>query len=92
MNLRPLLLPGLLTAAVLASALGVAYSRYLTRTEFARLQNLDREADRLEIEWNRLRLEESALAAYARVERLARRHLHMRRPRPDEIRYLEARP
>ncbi len=92
MSTRELILLGLLVPAVLGSAIAVAYVKYLSRGAFAELQGLRQEADGLEIQRNRLRLDESALAAYARVERLARHHLHMRLPRPGEIRYLEARP
>jgi len=41
-----------------------------------------------EVEWGRLLLERSTLAAHARVERIARDDLHLRQPRPEEVRLL----
>ncbi len=84
MTRRHWLLTAALVAAVLASAVGVVHTRYRSRVLFAELNQLDRQLDRLDIEWNALLLEEGAWGAPQRIEREARR-LHMRLPRADEI-------
>lgn len=62
----------LLAAAVLASALGVVYSKHQSRKLFIELQVLQQERDALNIEWGQLQLEESTWATHARVEEQAR--------------------
>ncbi len=75
----------LLALAVLASALGVIYSTHASRHLFAELQGLFHERDALNIEWERLLLEQSTWGAPSRVERLARDKLHMVVPAPENI-------
>ncbi len=74
----------MLLAAAVASAIGVAWSRYRSRVLFVELQTLERTRDALEIEWGRLQLEQAALAAPGRVEQVARQRLHMHVPGPEE--------
>ena len=74
----------MLFAAAVASAIGVAWSRYRSRVLFVELQTLERTRDALEIEWGRLQLEQAALAAPGRVEQVARQRLHMHVPGPEE--------
>ncbi len=50
------------------------------------LMQLRVEEQQLQVDWGRLLLEESALAAHARVEERAQQELGMRRPLPNEIR------
>ena len=71
--------------AVLASALGVIYSKHLARHLFAEFQGLARERDALDIEWGRLLLEQSTWGTPARVEHLARSRLHLVVPSPEDI-------
>ena len=78
------LLPVLLLAAAVASAIGVAWARYRSRVLFVELQSLERTRDELEVEWGRLQLEQAALAAPGRVEQVARKRLHMHVPTPEE--------
>ena len=87
---RWLLLPGqlvvvLLCGAVMASAIGIAYSSYLVRQSYAELQRLGKHQDDLEDEYEALLLERSAWADYTRLHRLADRELAMVAPRPDEM-------
>lgn len=75
----------LLTLMVLASALGLVYSKHQSRKLFVHLQALQMNRDELNIEWGRLLLEQSTLATPARVERIARERLGMRPPTPETI-------
>lgn len=75
----------LLVVAVAASAIGVVYTKYLSRKLFVELQGLRGERDVIDIEWNRLQLELGAWANHARIEQAAREQLGMRMPRADEI-------
>ncbi|MCU7904627.1 MAG: cell division protein FtsL [Candidatus Thiodiazotropha sp. (ex Epidulcina cf. delphinae)] len=76
---------GLLIAAVLASAVAVVYSKYLSRKHFAALQELHAEQERIAIEWGRLQLEESTLATHSEVEKRARDGLKMHLPAVSEV-------
>ncbi len=73
-------------AALFASALAVVWSRHETRRLFVELQALNTERDALDIEWGRLKLEQSAWGTHGRVEQTARVDLHMVIPRPNEVR------
>jgi len=82
----------LLILAVVASGVAVVHAKYLTRTEFGRLQDLRAQRDAMDVEWNRLRLEEAALATHARVERKVREELGMYLPGPGDVLLLEEAP
>jgi len=75
---------GALLAAVTASGVAMVHAKYLTRVEFGRLQELRAQRDGLDVEWNRLRLEEAALTTHVRLERKARDELEMYLPRVDD--------
>jgi cell division protein FtsL len=75
----------LLLAAVVLSAIAVVYSKYLSRTHFVVLQELQAEREQLGIEWGRLQLEESTLATHSEVEQKARDSLQMHLPEMDEV-------
>jgi cell division protein FtsL len=75
----------LLLAAVVMSAIGVVYSKYLSRRHFLVLQELQTEKERLGIEWSRLQLEESTLATHSEIEQRARDSLHMHLPEMNEV-------
>ncbi|MBV2122519.1 MAG: cell division protein FtsL [gamma proteobacterium symbiont of Stewartia floridana] len=75
----------LLVLAVLSSAIGVVYSKYLSRKHFVALQELQAEQERIGVEWGRLQLEESTLATHSVVERKARDGLKMHLPDFTEI-------
>ncbi|TFH88086.1 cell division protein FtsL [Billgrantia azerbaijanica] len=74
-----------LVAACLATAMAAITVSHLTRDQYARLQQLERERDQLQTEWGRLLLEESAWSSPARIERLAVERLEMRLPDVDEV-------
>ena len=52
---------------------------------FVQLEKLNRERDRLEIEWGQLQLEQSAWSTHAFVENVAAQKLRMAIPQPAEI-------
>lgn len=83
-----LILSGLVIAVVL-SAVAVVHAKYLTRAHFAHLQDLRAQRDAIDVEWNRLRLEEAALSTHARVERKARYELGMFSPRFGDVLLIE---
>ena len=76
----------LLWALLLASAIGVVWSRHETRSLFIEMQSLSSERDALDIEWGQLKLEQSAWSTHGRVEQTARVNLRMVIPRPNEVR------
>lgn len=70
---------------VVATALGVAYTKHRSREMFVQLQTLKAQRDALNVEWGKLMLEQSTWATPPRVEQVAREHLDMRVPSSDEI-------
>lgn len=77
-----------LVAAVLISAVACVYAKHESRKRFTELQALVAERDRLEVEWGRLQLEQSAWSTPARVEQLARERMGMVEPPPEQLRLL----
>ncbi len=84
MKLSGLVLPVLLLA-VIASALGVVYTKHYSRKLFIALQKLESVRDEMNIEWGQLQLEQSTWATHGRVEGLAREQLKMTTPNPDAV-------
>ena len=76
----------LLWLAVLASAVGVIYARHQARELFVRLEKLNAERDRLDMEWGRLQLEQSAWSSDAFVERVANPKMRMNIPQTRDVR------
>jgi len=70
----------LLLAAVVASAIGVVYSRQQDRILFGALTQLTREQDDLNTEFGRLELEQATWAEPNRIEQIARGQLGMVNP------------
>ncbi|MBK1648501.1 cell division protein FtsL [Rhabdochromatium marinum] len=89
MNVSRLTGLAILGFLVIASAVSVAYVKYLTRAEFVHLQEARAERDALDLEWGRLRLEEASLTAHSRLEERARQALGMHLPQAAEVRVLE---
>ena len=79
----------ILGLAVILSAVEVVHVKYLTRIQFAQLQDLRAQRDAIDVEWNRLRLEEAALSTHVRVERKARDQLGMFNPRFEDVLLIE---
>jgi len=74
-----------LAMAVIVSAIWVAAVRHEARQLFVELEALNREHDRLQIDWGRLQIEQSAWAAHPRIESLAREQLSLVPPDQPHI-------
>jgi len=77
-----------LLAAVLASALGVVWTRHESRVLFVSLTALQNQRDELNIEYSKLELEQATYAEPRRIDEEARQKLGMVTPRPQDIRLL----
>ncbi len=75
----------LLGIAIIATGVGIVLAKHDARQLFAELEALNREHDRLEIDWGRLRLEQSAYATHPRIEQLARDNLGLAAPEQQSI-------
>jgi cell division protein FtsL len=75
----------LLGVAIVATGIGIVLAKHNARQLFAELEALNREHDRLEIDWGRLRLEQSAYATHPRIEQLARDNLGLAAPQQESI-------
>ena len=78
-----------LWGAVLASAAGVIYTKHEARALFVELEKRSAERDRLNIEWGRLQLEQSAWSAHGFVEQVASRQLKMTLPSTTEVKIVQ---
>ena len=74
-----------LAAAVVVSADGVIQTKHRARQLFVELESINRERDRLQVDWGRLRLEESTLGAHSQIETVARERLSLASPSPEQI-------
>lgn len=83
MSLRVLL--AVLLLANIASALGVVYARHRHRQSFTELTVLQKERDKLNIEFGRLQLEQATWAESNRIDQVARNRLGMKFPEGAEI-------
>ena len=79
------LLVGQLLVAVLASSFGVSFAAFQTREPYSDLQKLSQESDQLDSEYEKLLLEQSAWAGYARIDEVARDKLDMQIPQGEQI-------
>jgi cell division protein FtsL len=77
-----------LLVAVLASALGVVWTRHESRVLFVNLTSLQNQRDELNIEYGKLELEQATYAEPRRIDDEARQKLGMVDPRPQDIRLL----
>ncbi len=83
------LLPALIVA-VLVTGIGCVYTKHNSRKLFVQLQDMERQRDNLEIEWGKLRIEQSTWASHGRVENMARADLGMIEPAQDTIMAIES--
>jgi cell division protein FtsL len=75
----------LLCGLLVVSSLGVAYSSHQTRNMYRDLQQLEKDHDDLEHEYEKLLLELSAWADYTRLNELAQDKLEMTAPEISEM-------
>ena len=80
----------ILIAAVVLCALGTVSANHRARKLFSELEREQGRMRDLEVEWGQLQLEQSTWAAHARIEKIAREHLHMKTPLPAQTIALEA--
>jgi cell division protein FtsL len=74
-----------LALAVIASALGVVWSRHEHRQAYIALSTLEKERDELNIEFGRLQLEQATWSEANRIEQVAGTRLGMTFPGDDDI-------
>ena len=67
------------------SSVWVIKTKHESRQLFIEFESLNRERDRLQVDWGRLQLEQSTWAAHLRIESLAQEQLNLSRPLPNEI-------
>ena len=75
-----LMMPLVLIALVVVSALAVVRIKHENRATVSELSRLSTEKERLEMEWSQLQLEEATLSHHARIEKVAREQLGMTEP------------
>ncbi len=78
----------LLVLLSVTSAVGVIYTKHISRQLFSKLQNLQQRRDALHIEWTQLLLEQGAWATHIRVDKIAREQLQMTMPQPNQVEVL----
>ncbi len=88
-RLHIVLILGVLFIAVLVTAIGLVYSKHLTRKLFVELQQLRKEVVSLDTEWGRLQLEQSAWSEHGRIERIARERLGMVIPEAEQMSFIK---
>lgn len=74
-----------LAVVVLASSLGVVYTKHQSRKLFVELDTLKKERDEINVEWGRLQLEQSTLATHGRIEGAAKKRLNMETPEYEKV-------
>lgn len=77
-----------LLIAMLASAIGVVWTRHESRALFVNLTTLQNQRDELNIEYGKLELEQATYAEPRRINDEARQKLGMVEPRPQDTRLL----
>lgn len=66
-------------------AMSVVTSQHKARKLFVDLQQEEKLAKQMEVEWGQLQLEQSTWAMHARIEKIASSYLHMQVPNPTKI-------
>ena len=74
-----------LAACVVASGVWIVAAEHRSRQLFIKAEQLRREADRLEIDWGRLQIEQGTYATHSRIEGLARQRLQLTEPDDDQL-------
>jgi cell division protein FtsL len=78
----------LLLLAVLVSAMVLVHNQYESRRLFMALESARKEAQRLEVDHDRLQVERRAQATPLRVEQIARQQLQMKTASPAITQYV----
>jgi cell division protein FtsL len=77
-----------LAASAVASGVWIVAAKHESRQLFAELQELEREQDRLQIDWGRLQIEQSMRAANAEIESRAREELRLAEPSDTQVKII----
>jgi cell division protein FtsL len=83
------ILIGIMLLVCLGSGLGLIYSEQYSRTLLDEQSHLQRQQSELTLEWQQLRLEQSAITAKAIVHEVARSQLRMVEPEPTDVIYIK---
>tara|TARA_B100000676_G_C17962877_1_gene778636 strand:+ start:72 stop:344 length:273 start_codon:yes stop_codon:yes gene_type:complete len=75
--------------ALVVTAVSVVYVKHRSRTLFVELQSLERDRDRLNVEWTQLTLENTAWATHDRIEQVASKQLSFRMPTPADMEVMD---
>ena len=75
----------LLVGFTLASSVSLVYVQHVRRGMFMELKSLERDRDRMDVEWGQLQLESSTLAAQERIEQIAIKQLQFRVPAATSV-------
>ena len=75
----------LLSVVVAVSGIWVVTAKHQARQLFIELEALNRENDRLQVDWGRLQIEQSTWATHSRIELLARQHLNLGLPSNEQV-------
>jgi cell division protein FtsL len=70
---------------LISSAIAVVYSTHSARILFNQNETLKDQAYQLDVEWNQLLLEQSAVASYGRIEYAAGEKLGMEVPKNKDL-------
>src|SRR5690606_36870175 len=84
-HIRELVLAISLAISVVGSGVLLIRAEHDARQLFVELEELNREHDRLQIDWWRLQLEQSTYATHARIESLARERLNLGAPGAEQV-------
>jgi cell division protein FtsL len=83
---------GLLLVAVVLCALSVVTSQHKARKLFVELRKEKEQAQKMDVEWGQLQLEQSTWATPARVEQVAVKKLQMHLPKNGQVRFIKVKP
>lgn len=78
-----------LFVSVIFSAISTVYSVHLTRKYVSELSELNKVADELQIEWEKLLLEKNMLSGYSRIEGIAIKKIGMQAPKVHQIKVMQ---
>lgn len=84
-EIRELVLAAALTIAVVGSGLALIRAEHDARQLFIELEALNREHDRLQIDWRQLQIEQSMLATHSKIESIARDKLNLAPPASSQV-------
>jgi len=82
-------LNALLLMAVVMCALSVVTSQHKARRLYIELQKEKEQAQKMEVEWGQLQLEQSTWATPARVEKVAAQKLRMQLPKNGQVQFIK---